>query len=257
MSIQVSMRTGRTLVLAVAGVVGAVMPAIALGQYQTSNSTGRLLDANNRLGSAGVNDTRQTTGGVSGDDIIYGNVTRGRQFRGMVNETDARAFRGNLDTPSDNLVRDFGPSVYQRNAAVDPFVAQRYYGDSRGVRPPEGFQQLVPGSPGTFQVAKPTSRVPGDLRMDATIPNPDMSVPQPIQYITPSITLLNNEDLDPMRGITGFQQMDQELMPSRDLLRRLDLDETRIREMREELRRSAEPGAARAENSRRRRTPMT
>ena len=190
-----------------------------------------------------MNDTRQTTGGVSGDDIIYGNVTRGRQFRGMVNETDARAFRGNLDTPSDNLVRDFGPSVYQRNAAVDPFVAQRYYGDSRGVRPPEGFQQLVPGSPGTFQVTKPTSRTPGDLRMDATIPNPDMGVPQPSQYIAPSITLLNNEDLDPMRGITGIQQMDQELMPSRDLLRRLDLDETRIREMREELRRSAEPGA--------------
>ena len=234
MSRQTNMRTGRVLALAVA----AVMPMMALGQYQTGNSTGRLLDANNRLGSAGINDPNQTPGGVSPNDIVYGNVTRGQQFRGSVSK-DPTAFRANLDRPSDNLVRDAGPSVYQEGGVNDMYRAQRFYGDNRGVRPPEGFGQLTPGSVGGFRVVQPTYRVPGDLRMDDAIPNPDLSLARPPQYIIPGATVMT--ELGTTMSPMGDQMptVDTGLMPSRDLLRRLNLDETRIRAMRDELRKSA------------------
>ncbi len=227
------MRTGRVLALAVA----AVMPMVALGQYQTGNSTGRLLDANNRLGSAGINDPGQTTGGVNPNDIVYGNVTRGQQFRGSVSK-DPTAFRGNLDRPSDNLVRDAGPSVYQQGGVNDAYSAQRFYGDNRGVRPPEGFGQVTHGSVGAFGLVQPTYRVPGDLRMDDAIPNPDVSLSRPPQYIIPGATMMT--ELGTSRSPMGDQMpvVDPGLMPSRDLLRRLNLDEARIREMRDELRQS-------------------
>lgn len=235
MNKQTNMRAGRVLAVA----ISAAMPLVALGQYQTMNSTGRMLDANNRLGSAGINDPRQAVGGVSADDVVYGNVTRGRQFRGTA-ESDPTAFRGNLARPSDDLVRDFGPSVYQRGGVNDQFGTQQFYGDKRGVAPPPGFQQLTPGSVGAFTVVKPTYRVPGDLRMDDAVPNPDVSQAQPSQYIVPGISAMNEPGsvLSPMSD--QQQMLQSELMPSRDLLRRLNLDNTRVREMRDELRKSAQ-----------------
>ena len=129
MSRKSKMRMASVMVLA-----AAAMPVVALGQYQTANNTGRRLDANNRLGSGGMNDSRQAVGGVSADDIVYGNVTRGQAFQGELNSTDATRFRGNLDRPSDNLVRDAGPSVYGRGGSSDQYSAQAFFGDNRGVR---------------------------------------------------------------------------------------------------------------------------
>lgn len=234
MSKQTNMRTGRVLAIAIA----AAMPIVALGQYQTMNSTGRMLDANNRLGSAGINDPRQAVGGVSADDVVYGNVTRGRQFRGSA-ESDPTAFRGNLARPSDDLVRDAGPSVYQRGGVNDQFGTQRFYGDNRGVAPPPGYQQLTPGSTGAFTVVKPVYRVPGDQRMDDAIQNADVSQAQPSQYIVSGTSATNEPGS--MATATSDQRrgFQSEAMPSRDLLRRLNLDDARVREMREELRKSA------------------
>lgn len=237
-----TMRTGWMIVAAVA----AAMPALVQGQYQIDNSTGRMLDANNRLGSRGVNDGRTATGGYNADDIVYGNVTRGRQFRGPTGSTDASAFRGGISRPSDNLVRDAGPSAYQQGGINAQFTGQRFYGEDRGVRPPEGFQQLTPGSTGAFEVQKPTYRTPGDVRMDDTIPSPDMSLPRPSQYIIPNVSPMDtttaNTAIPEMRVNPQVRRMDMEYMPSRDLLRRLNLDEGRIREMRDELRRAGEEG---------------
>lgn len=127
------MQANRVLFAAVS-VVTLLSPCAALAQYATENNSGRLLDANNRLGSAGVNETRRSTG-PSPDDIVYGNVTRGQQFRGRLNSTDATEFRGNISQPSDALVRDYGPSPYEQDNGGQ-YAAQRYYGDSRGVRAP-------------------------------------------------------------------------------------------------------------------------
>ena len=226
--------------------------AVALGlgsaeaQYQTLDSTGRMLDANNRLGSDGVNDRRSVAGGVSGDDIVYGNVTRGREFRGNVNSKDARAFRGNIKRPSDLLTRDAGVSVYERGAGYDSTTAQEYFGDRRAVAPPTGFQNLQPGSPGAFRVTPPVYRVPGDLRMDATIANPEFGLSRPANYIMPGVNDLNPVATGALTPLVApearsFEGRDQSMGYSRELLLRLGLNEERVREMRDEYQRGDKP----------------
>src|SRR4051812_24460085 len=68
----------------------------AHAQYRVNNTNAR--DANNRLGSGGYNDPQMGAqgqyAGVSGNQIVTGNVTGGRGFRGNVPYTDPRAFRG-------------------------------------------------------------------------------------------------------------------------------------------------------------------
>src|SRR4051812_28525790 len=68
----------------------------AAAQYRV-NTAGRALDANNRIGSGGQNpaDGANRTGNmVSGNDIVLGNVTGGKQFRGGVPYSDPTEFRG-------------------------------------------------------------------------------------------------------------------------------------------------------------------
>lgn len=241
-------------VLMLAAAAALAFPATGVAQYQTQNSTGRLLDANNRLGSDGINDGRRVEGGVNADDIVYGNVTRGRQFRGNVSSTDPRAFRGNISRPSDNLTRDAGMSVYQRGENYDPSASVRYYGDQRGVRAPDDFARLQPGSTGSFEVNRPVYRIPGDIRMDATIPNPELGMTKPTQYMLPGIERTNPNALGYLPApvetpeYQDNQQPDQGMLPTRDLMQRLNLDEQQIRRMREEYRRTGESEDAQARN---------
>src|SRR3954447_12338536 len=86
------------LAAAVAGLAMAAWGAPgALAQGRVNN--GNALDANNRVGSGGSNDgaggNRAGFTGVTGNDIVTGNVTGGKGFHGTINYTDPRAFRGN------------------------------------------------------------------------------------------------------------------------------------------------------------------
>src|SRR4051812_41796930 len=88
----------RTLLLsaAVAAVPLLGLTSTVSAQYRVD--TGHANDANNRVGSGGVNpaDSGSRTGEmVNGNDIVTGNVSGGKQFRGHVPYTDPRAFRGN------------------------------------------------------------------------------------------------------------------------------------------------------------------
>src|SRR5690349_17092662 len=94
--------------LAAAGILA--MPTSVAAQYR-SNNDGRALDANSRAGSGGQNDASPTAtgrGAVSGNQIITGNVTAGRQFRGPVAYSDPGAFRGitSGSFSSDRFVRE-------------------------------------------------------------------------------------------------------------------------------------------------------
>src|SRR3954470_8353625 len=88
----------QTWILAAAvGAVSLCVSLIATAQYRVE--TGHANDVNNRVGSSGLNGGGSNRGqfnGVTGNDIVTGNVTAGKQFRGNVPYTDARAFRGNL-----------------------------------------------------------------------------------------------------------------------------------------------------------------
>src|SRR5260221_4538420 len=94
-----------------AAVVAAAMPVVmtplAHGQSQ-QQVDGRALDANNRIGSGGTNTYRPApTQGVMGNNIINGNVSGGRGFRGNVDYFDPNAFHG--FTPgrtTDGFVKD-------------------------------------------------------------------------------------------------------------------------------------------------------
>src|SRR4051794_32346178 len=95
---------------AAAGMISAAISSSALAQYRVD--TGHVNDANNRIGGGGLNGGgdgrigRTPYSGVTGNDIVTGNVTAGKEFRGNVPYTDPRAFRGNLaSNPSDRFVR--------------------------------------------------------------------------------------------------------------------------------------------------------
>lgn len=225
--------------------VSLVAIQAADAQYATENNNGRVNDVNNRLGSGGINEGRPQGDSPTANDIVYGNVTRGREFHAHASG-DPRAFRENLATPSDNMTRNFGPSVYQQSGAPD-FSGQRYWGDRQGVRPPEGFVQVQVGSPGNYVVISPSERALGDSRLDAAIPNPNMSLPRagelmgpgPVYTLGPQVSVptMVMASYDPalLAAATAQQKQEQTPSPSVELMRRLQLDEGQLRQMREEL----------------------
>lgn len=173
------------IIRAAACFAGLGMTAGAMAQQRVDN--GRALDANNRLGSGGAN-----TGGqrapyaVSGNQVVTGNVTAGREFRGFVPYTDPFAFRGHVaGVQTDNFAR--GSSGIPRGGisnfnatAIKPF-----YGDARTVEVPPGFVQQ-PNSMG-FIPAPTIQRQAGDFRMGAALPlgTTQVMLPQPGQLILP------------------------------------------------------------------------
>jgi len=103
--------------LAAAGLAVTTTPAAA---QQRSTNDGRALDANMRVGSNGRNDTgtdniRYNRNGpmYTGNQVVTGNVTAGRQFRGPVGYSDPNEFRGITAGrfTTDRFVRDSGPPV--------------------------------------------------------------------------------------------------------------------------------------------------
>jgi len=94
----------RAAAVAAALVIGA---GKAGAQYKSGND-GRALDANNRVGSAGSNGERSDNRiGPTGNQIVTGNVTGGREFRGPVGYTDSREFRGiTARDQSDRFIRN-------------------------------------------------------------------------------------------------------------------------------------------------------
>jgi hypothetical protein len=158
-------------------------PVVA--QYRVG-SDGRALDANNRIGSGGYNSggTNRPLG-PSGNDIVTGNVTGGKQFRGNVPYTDAGAFRGRTsDFGSDTFVRE---SAGVPTGGVDNNNAARttsYFGSSRAAPPPQGFTPQ--GTTGGYIPAGPTaSRSGSDLRLGTVVATPQTVLPPPGGLLLP------------------------------------------------------------------------
>src|SRR5438876_9314503 len=88
----------RWLVLAAAATLATT--TIGYGQYRTGDD-GHARDANNRIGSGGLNGGGSSSpyavnGNQLGNDLVTGNITAGRGFRGLVPYTAPGAFRGNV-----------------------------------------------------------------------------------------------------------------------------------------------------------------
>jgi tetratricopeptide (TPR) repeat protein len=129
------------LAAAVAAPAAGLFPASALAQYQI-NQDGSARDASNRVGSNGRNTGgagRVLNGGVTANQIVNGNVTGGKEFRGPTASGDARAFRGTTGgLTSDRFIRNSsGGFDYQSPANAN--TARPFYGESRAVQAPAGY----------------------------------------------------------------------------------------------------------------------
>ena len=124
---------------------------LALGQFPQAQQ-GNALDANTRIGSGGINapgNPNILNNGVTGNRIVTGNVTGGREFRPGVPYTDPRELRvalpsGNIDNFIKNSVS--APPAYQ--SPVFPGQIQAFYGSQLAEAPPAGFVQR--GFTGTY-----------------------------------------------------------------------------------------------------------
>lgn len=170
----------RILVLA-----AAVLPLGATGaQAQQRVNTQTNTGANPQIGSGGVNRPIQPQQPIgSGNDIIYGNVTGGRGFRGNVPFGDPRAFRG--VTPGlryDSFVRSSTGVTTSGQMTNFSQRVQTFYGSSRLVAPPSGYEQ-APGT-GVYIASRATFN-PADIRLDAPTAQQAPALPMPGQYALP------------------------------------------------------------------------
>ena len=147
----------RAAVLVAAGVLAAAGLAVpSASAQQRSQNDGRALDRNTRVGSDGRNEGGTVGGGpngaygrnspqVSGNQIITGNVTSGRHFRGPVGYSDPGAFRGitSGSFSSDRFVRDSAGAPTRYGPEVDLNRPSAYYGSGRAAPPPVGYVPTV------------------------------------------------------------------------------------------------------------------
>lgn len=156
------------------------MSSNAVGQYRVG-SDGRAQDANNRIGSGGYNSggTNRPLG-PSGNDIVTGNVTGGKQFRGDVPYGDAGAFRGlTSDVESDQFIRQSaGVPIDGMNNNNNASNTTAFYGSSRAAPAPRGF--TLQGTTGGYVPGGPAAnRAGSDLRLGTVIATPQSVLPPP------------------------------------------------------------------------------
>src|SRR5688500_5721813 len=153
----------RAAVLVAAGLLataGLVVPSASA--QQRSENDGRALDRNSRVGSGGRNDNAAPGAGgpggaygrsspqVTGNQLITGNVTSGRHFRGPVGYSDPGAFRG-ITTgsfSSDRFVRDSAGTPTRYGPEVNLNQPSAYYGSGRAAPPPVGYVPTVSATGG-------------------------------------------------------------------------------------------------------------
>lgn len=158
------------LCLAIAGVIGSA--GVAAGQYQIDTS--RATDANRRVGSAGYNDSvvvrEYGAANLVTNNLVNGNITAGRGFRGSLGYADTRAFRGQLPSSSiDRFVQGSSGITTGGLPSFNSNVVRPYYGVGRGVNLPtagSGDGAFTRDIGGGFVPATSRTFDPADGRID-------------------------------------------------------------------------------------------
>lgn len=158
--------TRHRLLAAAAAALPLIAAALPAPAQTRVNQDGRALDANTRVGSDGSNDRyngidrRGQT--VTGNQIVTGNVTGGRAFRGRVGYRDPLEFRGDIDRPSDRFVRDSVGAPTRTRPRVG-YQSTAFYGDDRATPPPAGYRQEG-STPGFYNTRAGQTTVASGLR---------------------------------------------------------------------------------------------
>jgi len=239
------------------------------GQYRV-NEDGRALDANTRIGSGGYNESnpRGFGGLVTGNQIVTGNVTGGREFRfgtrtilgpdgvprtvSMQPYTDSREFRGSVAGQGmDQFIKysSGAPAAYQ--GPTMPNQVQAFYGSRLAEPPPPGFTQM--GYTGTYidrsvgQDQRPESGMWGSSFL-YTPGTGELLMTGPVDPQTNQPTLLTASPLQGIRPWRPGQLPDWSLLPNESVPRspmdRLRMDGRTIQQMREELLKAAGEGSS-------------
>ena len=151
MTMKTNARTKWILLAAIAAVPVAGLTTPAVAQYQ-NEQRGNALDANRRIGddrnydnhrSFRVDNRIQSIQQPTGNQIITGNVTGNRQFRGPAGYVSEREFRGGTASDaSDNFIRSSAGTAGASRRVTDYNVSVPFYPGGRTVQPPPGFTSL-------------------------------------------------------------------------------------------------------------------
>jgi tetratricopeptide (TPR) repeat protein len=234
----------------IAGLPSIAMVSAASAQSQQPTN-GRVLDANNRIGSGGTNTYAPPPSvGVFGNQIINGNVTGGRQFRGSVGYSDPNEFRGFAPGRSnDNFIKDSAQVGVPTTPPPISGQSVPYYGASRYASPAQpGFVQN-PTAPG-YIPAQPITLHASDARIGAQLDATSNAVPRPGELLLPGpvdptssrqtilsassltgIRQMNTGDANDLAYLARFAGIKQE-----SVLDRLQMDARDLTRMRDELR---------------------
>lgn len=130
--------------------------ATAVHAQQYIGQTGRLLDANSQIGSAGFNATRRVSPLLSANAIATGNVGRGFSLRSTSPITSPYTFRANLGSASLSAFRRDSVSVAATAFRYGGLTPRVYYDPSQTVFTPRflGPQRVpTPGlAPGSLRI---------------------------------------------------------------------------------------------------------
>jgi hypothetical protein len=137
-------------VMAIAGWVSPAHAQIRIGD------DGHALDANNRIGSGGYNNTKdvdQRSAAITNNQIIYGNTTGLSYFHGQIQTFDPNEIQINTGSEaSDRLNAIAGPVNYKARVTGSPQqnTLTPFYSTSNAALPPsrEGQFQTTPGGAG-------------------------------------------------------------------------------------------------------------
>lgn len=232
-----------------AAAVGLCAPA--WGQYATNND-GRALDANNRVGSGGYNQGGGPTGPlVTPNQIVTGNVTGGREFRGFAATPEKTEFRGVTGGGvADRFIRDSSGAPYGNSAANNMLQPRPFYGESRAAPPPPGYA-LDPVHGTYVPVAQPrNTTVAGDSRINDSFNDnfstPQIVLPKPGEMVLPGPVdpTAGLTTASPVYGVRTWKPGETPTNPTFDAMRpggQLSAaDSQRVKQMRQELQSSAQ-----------------
>jgi hypothetical protein len=137
----------RWLAAAALAIAPVLAPRMALAQFQSNLNSGHALDSNGQVGSGGINGAVNNAPAVSGNDIVFNNVTGGRGFHGKVDNFGSGAFQGTLaGVRTDQFVAGSSGAPTAYSPGYDTYTPRQFFGSSRGVAPPPGT--LLLGSSG-------------------------------------------------------------------------------------------------------------
>ncbi len=241
--------TARFIYMLLSALPLMAMPAVTRAQYQVG-SDGRALDANNRLDSGGDNGPgRLPNQQVTGNEVVTGNVTAGREFRGFVPYRDPKAFTDiAAGQTADRFIAGSTGSSQSNTAPGNINTPRPFYGQSRFAPPPPGF--VRDSTTGAYVPAPNKSAQYEDTRVGA-LPDPsitalplpgELMMPGPVNPASNQRSIITASPLYGVRQLQPTQPGDADFLANYTSLRqgslnanRLRIDETRIQQMQSEL----------------------